>query len=58
MSQAPFIRHLAAFTQALGVENAPLVFTLAKAPWRDDDERDEFIKDFTGLDMRELNNYG
>lgn len=58
MSQAPFVRHLAAFTQALGVENAPLVFSLAQAPWSGDEERDEFIKDFTGIDMKELNNYG
>lgn len=58
MAQDPFIRHLAAFTQVLGVENAPAVFTLATAPWKDDDQRDDFIKDFTGVDMRELNNYG
>lgn len=58
MSQAPFIRHLAAFTQALGVENAPVIFSLAQAPWRDDDQRDDFIKDLTGMDMTEINNYG
>ena len=58
MSQAPFIRHLAAFTQALGVENAPAVFSLASIGWKDDEQRDEFIKDFTGIDMREINNYG
>jgi hypothetical protein len=57
MAQSPFIRHLAAFTTALGVENAPAVFTFASAPWKDDEQRDEFIKDLTDLDMTEVNNY-
>jgi hypothetical protein len=54
----PFVRNLGAFTTALGVENAPLIFSLASAPWKDDEQRDEFIRDFTGVDMTELNNYG
>jgi hypothetical protein len=58
VSQAPIIRHIAAFTSALGVENAPAVFSLASAPWESDEQRDEFIKELTNIDMTELNNYG
>ena len=58
MAQDPWVRNLDAFTQALGVENAPIIFTLAKVPFKDDDQRDEFIRDLTGMNMRELKIYG
>ena len=46
-----FVKNLAAFTDALGVENAPIIFELSSIPWRDDTTRDQFIKDLTGTDM-------
>lgn len=46
-----FVRSLAAFTEALGVESAPVVWELATFPWPDDTTRDAFIKDLTGFDM-------
>jgi hypothetical protein len=58
MAQDPWVRHLAAFTQALGVENAPFIFTFSKVGWKDDDQRDEFIKDLTGVDLQEAKLYG
>ena len=54
----PFIRNLAAFTQALGVENAPAIFTFAQVGWPDDETRNAFIKDLTGVDFKELDQYG
>lgn len=53
-----FVRNLAAFTDALGVENAGMVFSLAQLPWRDDNDRDEFIKYLTGRSMKERLTYG
>lgn len=53
-----FIRNLAAFTDALGVENAPTVVTLSLIPWPSDEARDNFIKDLTGISMKEQNAYG
>jgi hypothetical protein len=58
MALTPWIRHLDAFTQALGVENAPAIFTFAQVGWKDDQTRDEFIKDLAGVDMTELKNFG
>ena len=58
MAQDPWVRNLAAFTQALGVENAPTIFTLSKVGWKDDDQRDEFILDLTGVNLREAKLYG
>ena len=55
---SPFIRHLAAFTQALGVENAPAIFTFAQIGWPTDEVRDSFIRDLTTIDMKDLNRYG
>jgi hypothetical protein len=52
-----FIRHLAAFTDALGVDNAASIFALAQVPWPDDQTRNEFIKDMTGRDFRSENQY-
>lgn len=58
MAQDPWVRNLDAFTQALGVENAGAIFTLARVPFADDEQRDEFIKDLTGKNLREFKNYG
>lgn len=58
MAQDPWVRNLDAFTQALGVENAPAIFTFAKVPWKDDETRDRFIKDLTGKNLTEFKNYG
>ena len=46
-----FVRSLAAFTDALGVENAPTIWEFSTVPWPDDATRDQFIKDLTGTDM-------
>lgn len=46
-----FVKNLANFTDALGVENAPIIISLSKIPWPDDTTRDSFIKDLTGIDM-------
>lgn len=48
-----FIRNLAAFTDALGVENAPTVLYMSLVPWPSDESRDEFIKNLTGISMKE-----
>jgi len=53
-----FVRNLAAFTQALGIENAPTVISLSTVPWKDDEDRDEFIKQLTGVSIKELNANG
>jgi hypothetical protein len=58
MALDPWVRHLDAFTTAMGVENAPYIFTFAKIGWASDDQRDEFIKDLTGVDLREAKIYG
>lgn len=52
-----FVRNLDAFTRALGVQNAPIVFALAQVPWPSDDERNQFIKDFTGVSISEKDSY-
>lgn len=46
-----FVKNLAAFTEALGVDNAPTIVTLSMIPWGDDATRDQFIKDLTNIDM-------
>jgi hypothetical protein len=46
-----FVKNLAAFTEALGVENAPTIVHLSIVPWPDDTARDEFIKSLTGFNM-------
>lgn len=45
------VKNLAAFTEALGVENAPSIWELSMVPWPDDATRDQFIKALTGHDM-------
>ena len=46
-----FVKNLAAFTDAFGVANAPIVVTLSMVPWPDDTTRNAFIKDLTGFEM-------
>jgi hypothetical protein len=53
-----FVRNLAAFTEALGVENAGTIFALSQMPWPDDNNRDEFIKYLTNKSVRERLSYG
>lgn len=50
-----FARNLAAFTEALGVENAPMILSFSTLPWPSDENRDQFIKALTGLSMRDVN---
>ena len=52
-----FVRNLDAFTQALGVQNAPIVFALAQIPWPSDDDRNQFIQDLTGVSIVEKGSY-
>jgi hypothetical protein len=53
-----FIRNLAAFTEALGVENAPTIMHLSLIPWESDDARNDFILQLTDVDMRDERTYG
>lgn len=47
------IRNLAAFTEAMGVQNAALVWHLStRVQWKDDDDRDDFIRVLTKGDPR------
>ena len=53
-TNSPMIRNLAAFTDALGVENAALVWYLStRVVWPDDDNRNDFIRVLTGSDPRQ-----
>ena len=47
-----FVDDLAAFTDALGVENAPSVVYLSLVPWPDTNVRNDFIRELTGRDPR------
>jgi len=58
MSNIRFIRDLAAFTEALGVQNAPMVVEFAKMPWPSDQDRDQFIQQLTGISMKVERSYG
>ena len=58
MSNVQFIRDLAAFTEALGVQNAPTIFEMAKVPWKSEQERDRFIEQLTGVDLKVERSYG
>lgn len=49
------IDNLGAFTEALGVENAPTVVYLSMVPWPDPQTRDSFIRDLSGYDPRTMN---
>lgn len=47
-----FIENVAQFTEALGVQNAPIIMHLSMVGWPDRDTRDQFIQDLTGVNMR------
>ena len=53
-----FIRNLGAFTEALGVQNAPTIWYMSMIPWPSDDDRDTFIRQLTNQNMRERLTYG
>lgn len=42
-----FIKNLGAFTEALGLENAPSAVYLSLVPWPSEEDRDEFIRILT-----------
>lgn len=47
------IRNIAAFTEAMGVQNASLIWHLStRVMWKDDDDRDDFIRVLTKQDPR------
>ncbi len=50
-----FARNLAAFTEALGVENAGMIVALSTVPWPSDENRDQFIRALTGFSMKGAN---
>jgi hypothetical protein len=50
-----FTDNLGAFTEALGVENAPTIVHLSMIPWPDDQTRDQFIQELSGYDPRMMN---
>jgi hypothetical protein len=50
-----FIDNLDAFTEALGVENAPSVVYLSMVGWPNPEERDDFIKKLTNIDPGDVN---
>jgi hypothetical protein len=58
LSEIRWIRDIAAFTEALGVQNAPLIMALSLVPWNDDAQRDQFISDFSNVSYKEELSYG
>lgn len=47
------VRNLAAFTEAMGLENAALIWHLSsRVAWPNEDSRDDFIRVVTGEDPR------
>lgn len=52
------VEDLDAFTRAFGVENAPMVVHFAMLPWASGAQRDQFIKDVTGINLAQVNAYG
>lgn len=47
------VRNIAAFTEAMGVQNAALIWHLStRVMWPDDDSRDDFIRTLTKQDLR------
>lgn len=45
-----FISNLGAFTEALGIENAPTVVYMSLVPWPSEKERDDFIRTLTRIE--------
>ena len=52
-----FVYNLDAFTKALGVQNAPVIFALSQVPWPSEDDRNQFILDLTGVSIPARNSY-
>lgn len=52
MAQDMFIENVARFTEALGVEAAPIIMHLSLVGWPDADTRDNFITYLTGQNVR------
>ena len=50
-----FVKNVAAFTDAMGVVNAPIIMHLSMIPWSDDLTRDSFIQELTQFDMSRNN---
>lgn len=48
-----FVDNLAAFTETLGVENAPTIMYLSMVPWGTASNRNAFIRALTNVDLRE-----
>ena len=49
-----FIENLGPFTEALGVENAPTIVYLSTVPWPSVEDRNLFIRQLTGYDVKEV----
>lgn len=43
------VKHIAAFTNMLGAENAHVVFPFASADWENDDDRNAFLNELLTL---------
>lgn len=53
-SNNTLVRNIAAFTDALGVENAAVIWYLSsRVNWPDEDNRNDFIRLLTGKDPRQ-----
>jgi len=52
-----FVRNLDAFTQAFGVQHAPVIFALSNANWPSDEDRNEFIFNLTGVSVKAKGSY-
>ena len=50
-----FVKNIAAFTEALGVSNAPSIVHFSIIAWPDDATRDSFIQALTNIDMSRNN---
>ncbi len=53
-SNNTLVRNIAAFTDALGVDNAAVIWYLSsRVNWPDEDNRNDFIRALTGKDPRQ-----
>ena len=57
MDQGMFIRNLAAFTDAFGVQHAPSIFAFSQVAWPSDEDRNQFILDLTGVSIKTKGTY-
>lgn len=46
-------KHIAAFTNMLGAQNAHVVFPFASADWETDDDRNDFLSELLTLNNNE-----